>query len=150
MFRIKLLKALLFAILFSGCAQPSSSTPYTPPTLEKEWSVKMTLSGGIAGLMRNIEVRSDGSYTVVDERANTSVDGMLAGDELAQLEEMISILEVSAARNPSTCADCFVYDIEILSGGQKMIVSADDVTLGDSGIATLAQFLREIMDSALK
>jgi hypothetical protein len=43
-----------------------------------------------------------------------------------------------------------VYDIEILSGGQKMIVSADDVTLGDSGVGTLAQFLRGIMDSALK
>ena len=43
-----------------------------------------------------------------------------------------------------------MYDIEILSGGQKMLVSADDVTLGDSGIGTLVQFLRGMMDSALQ
>lgn len=140
---------VLAALLVAGCTQPSTIT-YTPPALEDDWSVNMTLTGGIAGLMRNIEVKADGSYTVTDKRTGNTATGELTKDELATLEEMISTLEISTSKNPSACADCFVYEIEILSGGQKMIVSADDVTLGDSGVGALAQFLRGIMDSALK
>lgn len=140
---------VLTALLVTGCTQSSDIT-YTPPALEDDWSVNMTLSGGIAGLMQTIEVKADGSYTVADERTGKTASGKLTEDELATLEELISTLEFSTSRNPSACADCFVYDIEIVSGGQKIIVNADDMTLGDSGVGTLAQFLRGIMDSALK
>jgi hypothetical protein len=140
---------ILAALLVTGCARSSANT-YTPPALEEDWSVNMTLSGGIAGLMRTVEVKADGSYTVTDRRAGNIVSGELTEEELTRLEEVISTLEFSTSKNPSACADCFVYDIEIISGGQKMLVSADDVTLGDSGAGTLAQFLREIMDSALQ
>jgi hypothetical protein len=143
------LMLVLAVLLVAGCTQRSDIT-YTPPELEDEWSVNMTLSGGIAGLMRSIEVKADGSYTVTDERTGNTASGELTEDELAELEEIISTLEFSTSRNPSACADCFVYDIEILSGGQKMIVNSDDTTLDDSGVGTLAQFLRGIMDSALK
>jgi hypothetical protein len=140
---------VLAALLVAGCARSSTNT-YTPPALEDDWSVNMTLSGGIAGLMRTIEVKADGRYTVADQRAGNTASGELTEDELARLEEMLSTLEFSTSKNPSACADCFVYDIEIISGGQKMIVNADDVTLGDSGVGPLAQFLRGIMDSALQ
>lgn len=140
---------ILAALLIAGCRQ-DPGVPYTAPTLEGEWSVSMTLSGGIAGLMRNIEVSSDASYTVTDERAGNTVAGRLEETQLASLEELVSTLEFNAPKTPSACADCFEYRVEIASGGGKMIVEADDVTLGDSGIGSLIQFLREIMDSALK
>ena len=140
---------VLAALLVAGCTRSSTNT-YTPPALEDDWSVNMTLSGGITGLMQTIEVKADGSYTVADERTGKTASGKLTEEQLATLEEIISTLEFSTSKNPSACADCFVYDIEILSGGQKIIVNADDTTLGDSGVGTLAQFLRGIMDSALQ
>lgn len=149
MFRIKLLIFTVIAILLAGCAKPSGVT-YTPPALEDDWSVRMTLSGGIAGLLQNIEVKSDGRYIVTDERARNIVEGELTAEELATLEELVSALEFSAQEIPTGCADCFVYDVEIESGGRKMLVNADDVSLSDSGLGSLVQFLRGIMDSALQ
>ena len=141
---------LAAVFLLAGCSLQKAEATNVAPVLEEDWSVKMTLSGGIAGLMRTIEVKADGSYTVTDARAGNTASGELTEDELARLEEMISTLEFSALNNPSACADCFVYDIEIVSGGQKMVVNVDDVTLGDSGVVRVVQFLRGIMDSALQ
>ena len=149
MFRIKLLIFTVIVILLAGCAKPSGVT-YPPPALEGDWSVRMTLSGGIAGLLQNIEVKSDGRYIVTDERARNIVEGELTAEEIAALEELVSTLEFSAQEIPTGCADCFVYDVEIESGGRKMLVNADDVSLSDSGLGSLVQFLRGIMDSALQ
>ena len=140
---------ILAALLAASCTRSSTNT-YSPPAIEDDWSVNMTLSGGIAGLMRTIEVKADGSFTVTDKRVGNTVSGELTEDELAKLEEMLSSLKFSTSKNPSACADCFEYEIEIISGGQKMLVNADDVTLGDSGIGTLVQFLRGMMDSVLQ
>lgn len=137
------------AMLVTGCVRSSGIT-YTPPALEKGWSVKMTLSGGIAGLRRFIQAGSDGSLIVVDERTGEKITGELTEDELTELAELIATLKVSASNKPPACADCFEYDIEIDSGGRKMITHADDLTLGDSGAGALVQFLQEKMDAALK
>jgi hypothetical protein len=110
----------------------------------------MTLSGGIAGLKRSIHVSADGSYVAIDERIGKQVTGDLAEDELSELESLLSTLQVSAPDNPSVCADCFEYEVEIETGGRKMIVKADDLTLGDSGAGSLVQFLQERMDAALQ
>jgi hypothetical protein len=110
----------------------------------------MTQSGGIMGLLRSIEVSSDGKYAVIDERAGNTVTGELTNEELATLHDLIAGFEFAAPKIPAVCADCFVYDVEIESGGKKMIVKADDVALPDSGMESLVDFLRSIMDSALK
>lgn len=140
---------LAAALLVSGCREQANIT-YTPPALKDDWSVKLTLSGGIAGLLRHIEVNAEGLYSVTDERMQKTATGKLTEQELIEVEGLITNLQFTPPEIPSACADCFVYDIEIASGGQKMIVNADDVNLEDSGVGTLVQFLREIMDSALK
>lgn len=149
MSKYRLILALIVALLLTGCKQSSGIT-YTPPALEDGWSVNMTLSGGIAGLLQTINVQSDGEYTVTDERAQNTSTGKLTDQELGTLEDLIASMEFIAPNTPSGCADCFEYDLEIESGGRKMLVNADDVTLGDSGMGPLVQFLRGIMDTALK
>ena len=140
---------ILFAILLSACGgEPTIA--YTPPALDENWSVTMTLSGGIAGLMQNIEVNSDGSYTVSDQRAGNTKTGTLTETQRTQLKGMLEGFQFNSPKVPSGCADCFIYEVAITSSGKKMIVSADDVTLGDSGMGELVQFLRGIMDTALQ
>lgn len=137
------------ATMLVGCAS-SPEILYTPPALEEEWSVKMTLSGGFAGVMQSIEVDANGNYTVKDERSASVNQGKLPAEELSKLEELVAALEITAPQSRSTCADCFLYAIEVQSNGKKMIVNADDMTLEETGIEPLAQFLRELMDLALK
>ncbi|MCK6585850.1 MAG: hypothetical protein L6Q49_22320, partial [Anaerolineales bacterium] len=118
MFKSKFLPFLTLFVLVAGCAKESIVT-YTPPPLEEDWSVKMTLSGGFAGLRRNIRVYSDGNYTVMDEKVNNTFNGMLTENQQSQLEGLISAVEFTAPNIRSVCADCFNYDVEILSGSRK-------------------------------
>jgi len=149
MMKHNLILILAAALLLSGCKQSSGIT-YTPPALEDGWSVKMTLSGGIAGLMRVIDVQSDGKYTVTDERAKDTSTGKLTDQELSELKKLITEMKFTAPQTDSGCADCFGYSLEIESGGRKMIAGSDDVTLGDSGMEPLVDYLRGLMDTALK
>jgi hypothetical protein len=138
-----------FTLILAACSKSASPT-YTPPVLEETWAVKMTVSGGIAGILRTIDVNSTGSYSVADQRSGKIATGNLTEAELATLQALISSLEVSTPKNPSACADCFEYELEIESGGKKMIASADDLSLGESGMGELVQFLRQTMDAALQ
>jgi hypothetical protein len=142
---------LVAALWLVSCAAPEPEITYTAPELETEsWSVKLTVSGGIAGIQRNIQVDETGKYTVTDEQAGNTQTGELTDVELAELESLVTGFEFSSPKTPSMCADCFVYDLEIQSGGKKMLAQADDVNLGDSGMGTLVEFLRGLMDRALQ
>ncbi len=63
------------------------------------------------GLVRSIEVSSDGSYTVTDKRTNKTVSGILSKDEISKLTKIVAGVENIASEKPNgACADCFVYD----------------------------------------
>ena len=141
---------LAAAFLLAGCSPQQVEATATPPALEETWSVKMTLSGGIAGLLRTVEVQADGSYVVVDERADTTIQGKLEDEKLLVLKGFIENLVITTPKNPAVCADCFVYDIEIRNGGKTMIANADDLSVGESGLGELVNFLQELINTALK
>lgn len=149
MFKAKFLVILIAALTLTGCAQKPDIT-YTPPPIEDEWSVTMVQSGGIMGLLRSIRVSSDGAYSVVDERASERVEGKLSVDELADLKNLVAGFSFIAPKMPMVCADCFVYNVEIQSGGQKLVAEIDDVNMPETGMGPLVEFLRGVMDSALK
>jgi hypothetical protein len=149
MFRIKIIAFLFAALVFAGCAKESAVT-YTPPPLDEDWTVSMHWSGGIAGVRRNISVKSDGNYRVSDEISGMIIEEKLTDGQLSELEEMLTSLEFTALKIPGVCADCFVYDIEVTSGGRKLLISVDDVSLGDSGAGPLVQFLTGLITSALQ
>lgn len=149
MFKAKFLVLLIAALTMTGCAKETEIT-YTPPPIEDEWSVTMVQSGGIMGLIRSIRVSSDGTYSVVDERAGERVEGKLSNDELADLKDLVAGFSFLAPKMPMVCADCFVYKVEIQSGGQKLVAEIDDVNMPETGMGPLVEFLRGVMDLALQ
>jgi hypothetical protein len=104
------------------------------------------------GLSRSIEVSSDGKFTVVDNRSNKTVTGELAADDLSKLNELLMSIDNRSAGKPNgmVCADCFIYDIEIHRGGEKMAIQLSDIALPDSGFESLVTHLRSLIDTALK
>lgn len=146
---------LITAVLMTGCAALPQKTPAATPALPvitDEWTLTMNLSGGIMGLMRSVEVTSEGNYTVIDERTKNKAEGKLSGDELEKLNGIIKSAMLKASNTPdsSVCSDCFVYDIKIQSGGESLTVRLDDMALPNSGMEDLAVFLRELIESALQ
>ncbi|MBL8102379.1 MAG: hypothetical protein JNM02_07615 [Anaerolineales bacterium] len=145
--------SLSIALLMTGCASLATQTAATPalPVLADEWTVEMTHSGGIVGLMRAIKISSDGSYTVTDERTNKTISGELSKDELAKLTEVIASTNYIPSEKPKgVCADCFIYDIEIQGSEKNLAVQLDDISLPGSGMENLVTFLRGLIDSFLK
>jgi hypothetical protein len=153
MIRFILFLALGVTLFLAGCSPAFVEEPVdgAPPELEGEWSVKMTQSGGIMGLMRSVEVSSDGNFTISDGRLEPATTGKLSDDDLRMLRELVENARVSArGANISVCADCFVYDIEITSNGKTFTAQVDDMTLPDSGMEALVTFLRGLMDANLR
>lgn len=152
MLRIALPLTLGIALLFSGCAPVPAETPLptSPPRLGDEWSVKMTQSGGIMGLMRSVEVSADGRYTVTDGRTNKTVTGKLEDQRLSELREIVADSQFISGNPPGVCADCFIYDIEIRRSGNTFVAQVDEITLPGSGMAPLVEFLRGLMASNLR
>lgn len=139
-----LIPMILIKILISSCSSPEIT--YTPPPIEGDWSVRMIQTGGIAGINRAVEVLSDGSYTVYPQAGTEGVKGQLTEAQLTQLQELINNLEITSPQTDSMCADCFEYNIEIQSsGGRKLVLDLDDLTLPDSGAGELVTFLSGLM-----
>ena len=143
MYKKKLMTAFLTTVLISSCSSPEIM--YTPPPIEGDWSVQMIQTGGIVGVQRAVEVLSDGSYTFYQQAGSEGVKGQLTEAELTQLRELIGTLEITTSRTNMTCADCFEYNLEIETGGKKMVVQLDDLTLPDSDAGELVTFLLGLM-----
>ncbi len=141
----KYIFTLLMVLALSISACGSEEITHTAPELAEGWYVRMIQTGGIAGVNRAIEVLSDGSYTVYQQAGADGVKGQLSEADLAKLEDLIANLEIANVRTDSMCADCFEYNIEIQSGGRKMVLDLDDLTLPDSGAAELVTFLSGLM-----
>lgn len=122
MIRTVFLSFIWIALLVSGCSSSSKTMTATLPVTREDWTVSMTHSGGIMGLMRSVEVTSDGNYIVTDERTNQTVTSKLSEQELATLKEIIASAEYVTLEKPgmSGCADCFIYNIEIQGSGKKI------------------------------
>ncbi|HET7143300.1 MAG TPA: hypothetical protein VFI68_04690, partial [Anaerolineales bacterium] len=122
------------------------------PSMEGDWTISMTHSGGIIGLSRSVEISSNGKYIVTDDRSGKRVAGELASGELSVLKNIVINSEylLMESRQPSGCADCFVYDLAIQGIGKKFSVQLDDISMPDSGMETLIIYLRNLIDSALK
>lgn len=141
----KYIFTLLMVLALSTSACGSEEITHTAPKLEEGWSVRMIQTGGIAGVNRAVEVLSDGSYTVYPQAGAEGVKGQLSEADLARLEDLIANLEIANVRTDRMCADCFEYNIEIQSGGRKMVLDLDDLTLPDSGAGELVAFLSGLM-----
>ncbi len=122
------------------------------PNIGKTWKVKMTQSGGIMGLLRTIEISSNGNFTILDERAKKNVSGTLSPEEISNLQEQISTANFVSDNNPknAVCADCFVYDLEIQGDEGRFSTQLNDISLPNSGLESLVTFLRDSIDAALK
>lgn len=130
--------------LLAACASQPSVTP--PET----WEVRLIQSGGIAAFWLSVEVSSDGRLAAEDRRLGKSVQETLPEEVVTRLSQLITATHVSSVRTaPTRCADCFLYDLEIRINGTITRVSADDISLKDSGAAELIEFLRQLRDEAL-
>lgn len=173
--RFWLLVGLLMMGLSLGCnfvtqalSTPPAPTEETVPTLELlatqelppvsnlpelvgDWQIKLTQSGGLAGVHRLIEISGSGEMTVDDERSKAHIVDKLSAEQLASLIKLTAASQYRPDSGPAGgCADCFVYVLEITSGGETFQAQLDDISLADSGLNPLVDTLGSLMKAALE
>ncbi len=154
-FFIRLMSILAFPLvllfLVSACVtQEQHGTGNSAQESLQPWSVILSVSGGIAGMVRNISIDSDGLVIINDLKTNKSSRSKINSKELALLSNLIN-QQIRSLKPPSTlfsankCADCFQYKLSIRwQNGQKLAV-LNDINLGKSPYQDIVRFLRKTM-----
>lgn len=154
-------KRIIFIVIFLGmiisaCGKSPVRTPLPTsqpfPRLIGNWTIKMTQSGGIMGMLRMIEIQSDGKVHIEDQHGNKrSTEGDLTADQMKQLTGLVNSVVLRSSGKPrAACADCFIYDLQIASGGQTFSAQLNDISLPDSGLEALVHFLGDLMNISIK
>jgi hypothetical protein len=149
--RARKLVVLILISLFGLSACGTERTfPPPAPTPDRDWTMRMSQTGGFAGVHLVIHVTSVGELKAEDQRTGRTATLNLPPWELLELDGLRQALTLQqTARLPSACADCFIYDLEIASNTGILRVQADDTTLAASGAQALIERLRELRDRAL-
>jgi hypothetical protein len=114
--------------------------------------VTLSQTGGFAGVNLKVEVSSEGRLTAENQKTGTKVTKNLDAATLDKLSALVAAIASSAprSRQPSACADCFLYDLQVTSGTRSAHVQADDTTLSASGAQDLIALLIRLRDAALR
>ena len=148
------LYCILVAMFVLSACSALSPTPADPPqplaSPADSWAISLTQSGGFIGMMQTVEISSDGQLKAEDQRAGKQVTRTLPPATIARLARMYSSLLGKPAQTvPSVCADCFVYDLQIMNGSARVHMQLDDTSLADSGAGALVSLLQQLRDEAL-
>lgn len=121
---------LLFVVLtaLSGCASNSAPSP-APNAAQQEnrhdWSVTLSVSGGIAGLNRQLTITSNGEWMASDRRLGHK-NGRVTTEQLAKLTKTVKTLEIrhnekNKATLPGRCADCIETRVSVIIDGKRYV-----------------------------
>jgi hypothetical protein len=120
------------------------------PALSGAWQIKLSQSGGIMGMSRMLDVSSNGDLLVTDLRGGQSNPSRLPADKLAELTSLVAESAYQPASAPAGCADCFIFDLEISSGGERFQVQMNQIDLASSGLQPLVNFLMAYLKIVIK
>jgi hypothetical protein len=153
-FHLSIFSTLLFTLLLSACGDSSNPPSNTSesnelPSLTGSWIIRMNHSGGIMGLSRSVEVDSTGIYTVKEDHTDQTFTGQLSEEELEDLTNVVKSTTYVLEKKPHGCADCFIYDLEIVSDTGKFSAQVDDISIEGSGLSALVLLLRGIIEREL-
>ena len=117
-------------------------------TSDDTWRLTFTLSGGIAGLNRQLVVESGGAATAIDAHRNHQVHRKIAREDLSEIERLVASL-ASFEKTADTCRDCLIYAIDLIVQGRTVRIRANDLTLSTSKASALVQTLTRVQQTLL-
>lgn len=155
-----LLPILLALFTLSGCqpTQPLQEDAHEADNashlVTTPWSVSMTISGGIAGWQRAIELDHTGVTVVHDLRLQRRVATTTANKTLAAIDDLITELQpgsgpVSQAKAKTSCADCVLTRLIVQKDGESFKITSSDLSKLDPTAKSLIEQLMGLLNSSL-
>jgi hypothetical protein len=118
------------------------------------WQVKYNLSGGFAGIIKELTLNSDGQLIAVDSRNNIRKELSASPDQLGEIKKLLENLQTAVENVPKPTRNCFdCLNSKITITLDKKTYSAELQNSGFGGGETnyqkLDSFLSKILDQAL-
>jgi hypothetical protein len=117
----------------------------------KSWQVKYNLSGGIAGLNRELLLRSDGQILAIDQKRNTRKEKKARPEQLAEARKLLESLQPlkSSTKPDQNCADCFHSEMAITLGKKTYAIDSSSLGEEDTSYQNLNSFLSNLLNQTL-
>lgn len=118
------------------------------------WKIEYVLSGGFAGMHRQLSLNSSGVLIAADVRTKKSVEKQAAPEALADIAALLAKMDRSGmpdGRRPfaNTCADCLQYGLTVVIDGQEYRQRFHELSLTDPVHAALVGLLSSLLQQAL-
>lgn len=148
---------VFFTILFIIPVYCTAAGTSNSPSVEKQkkWIIEYAISGGFAGIQRQLTLNSSGQLTATDQKLKKNVEQQISQKQLAEiintLEQInFSLMNGNTSKLSNRCADCFVYTLNLTADGSKGKITVNDLSLQDSKYIALIKLLSTMLDQALK
>lgn len=150
---IKTILLFILAMLLAAACTTAEVGVAAASSTTDTWSVRLSISGGFAGVRRQIEVDYSGRLLVQDQKLKKKVAGSLDSSEL----EKLAVLVRSAAAKPAStgkprhadCFDCYRYTMILKTGDKETKSQINGLQDLDAGKNQLVQHLLSIMRQRL-
>jgi len=127
----------------ASSVKPSATTASTAT-----WNLTFHLSGGFAGIDRELQLASSGELTASDRKRNVRIRAKAPSADLMQIASLLADTKSAGSVRPKDCSDCLQYIVEI-QVEQPLVWHLNDLNLEGSGLEGLVKALMTLMDRAL-
>lgn len=134
----------------------AASTPPTAPGVgedcvtQDQWQVKLEISGGIAGELKSLALDNGGVFSVQDRLTGVDLAGKLGQQDSMKFAQLLaSTCPFEEPGRLPNCADCFLYDLEIDSGGRPNRFHFNGISLQGSRFGPLVAALEALANQAI-
>jgi len=143
--RVAIISILITASL-SACALPGN-----PSSISEPWQLSLEVSGGFAGIHRQLTLTNTGELAATDHITGANGAVQLSAAELGEVAGLVSQIQVPAASSGDLppCNDCFEYKLGVSLKGDQFEVVANDISLEDSPFAPLVRKLNDLLHKSL-
>jgi hypothetical protein len=114
-----------------------------------EWHLGLRLSGGFAGIDRELRLAHTGELTVTDRRRARTVTSRVPSDALSQVAALVATRPSIDTVRDASCQDCLTYDLEVQTSGPSFTTRLDEVSLAGTGLEDLLRTLVSLLNRAL-
>ena len=152
--RSVLLSASMVAVtlLISACGP--AVTAGTQADAARSWEVGFELSGGIAGMMKQMTISHDGRLVAENLRRRIHVEKRLSTDQMRELHRLIEQAQSAqgaAMGFPGRCADCTQYRLTVTGReGRPAVSEGGTLEQRQSGSPELIKFLIGVLNETIQ
>jgi hypothetical protein len=123
---------LATAISISACG--SAVTAGTQADAIRSWEVSFVLSGGIAGMTKQMTISHDGRLVAENLKRGTRAEKRISPDQLQNLDRMVGQYQPMPASATGIlgrrCSDCINYRLTVTGTGERPALSENGTIEG--------------------